>query len=168
VYWDESLHGETHSNWFYARGAALYMLIAGLAGLTMLTIFSFSRRSGPLRDLPLPVRATPVEFLEALGLLYAKAGASATAVTLAYDRFRRRMSSLCGLRGKQMNAAELALTLRHRFPRVSAELEADLAAGEEAAHNDALEPRRALALVQALSRHEEALQAMARAGSAER
>jgi hypothetical protein len=168
VYWDESLHGAVHSNWFYARGAALYMLIAGLAGLMLLTIFSFSRRSGPLRDLPLPVRATPVEFLEALGLLYAKAGASATAVTLAYDRFRRRMSSLCGLRGKLMSAEELALALRHRFPRVSMELEADLAAGEEAARDDALEPRRALALVQALSRHEEALQAIARAGSAER
>jgi hypothetical protein len=168
IYWDESLHGEVHSNWFYARGAALNMLIAGLAALTLLTIFSFSRRSGPLRDLPLPVRATPVEFLEALGSLYAKAGASATAVALAYDSFRRRMSNLCGLRGKQMKAEELALALRHRFPQVSPELEADLAAGEEAAQDDTLEPRRALALVQALSRHDEALQAMARASNAER
>ncbi|HVU48404.1 MAG TPA: DUF4350 domain-containing protein [Terracidiphilus sp.] len=165
IYWDESLHGDVHSQWFYARGAALDMLIAGLIVLTLLVTFSFSRRSGPVRDLPLPVRATPVEFLEALGSLYAKAGASATAVALAYDRFRRRMSSLCGLRSKQIGSGELALALRHRFPRASTELEADLAAGEEAARNDALEPRRALALVQALSRREEELQAMARAGS---
>ncbi|MGB6745538.1 MAG: DUF4350 domain-containing protein [Terracidiphilus sp.] len=167
-YWDESLHGDVRSNWFYARGTALNLLIAGLLGLGVLMIFSFSRRSGPVRDLPLPVRATPVEFLEALGSLYAKAGASATAVALAYDRFRRRMGALCGLRGKQMSAAELAAALRHRFPQVGEELETDLAAGEEAARDDTLNPRRALALVQALRRHDERLQAMARAGSTEK
>ncbi len=166
VYWDESLHGVGHISLFYLRGAALDALIAASIVFLLLVIFSFSRRSGPVRDLPLPVRATPVEFLEALGSLYGKAGASTTAVSLAYDRFRSRMSSLCGLRGRQMRAGELALALRHRFPQVSAELEADLAAGEEAAHNDALEPKRALALVQALSRREEELQALARAGGA--
>ncbi|HEX4032368.1 MAG TPA: DUF4350 domain-containing protein [Terracidiphilus sp.] len=166
VYWDESLHGVVHSHWFYARGAALNMLIAGLAALALLMIFSFSRRSGPVRDVPQPVRATPIEFLEALGSLYQKAGASATAVALAYNRFRRRMSALCGLRGTQMSAADLALALRHRFPQAGADLEADLAAGEEASWDDSLEPRRALALVQALNRHDEALQAMVRAGGA--
>jgi hypothetical protein len=166
VYWDESLHGDVHSHWFYARGAALNMLIAGLAALALLMIFSFSRRSGPVRDVPQPVRATPIEFLEALGSLYQKAGASATAVALAYNRFRRRMSALCGLRGTQMSAADLALALRHRFPQAGADLEADLVAGEEASWDDSLEPRRALALVQALNRHDEALQAMVRAGGA--
>jgi hypothetical protein len=168
VYWDESLHGVVHSHWFYARGAALDLLIAGLAALALLMIFSFSRRSGPVRDVPHPVRATPVEFLEALGSLYQKAGASATAVALAYNRFRRRMSALCGLRGTQMSAADLALALRHRFPQAGAELEADLAAGEEASRDDSLEPRRALALVQALNRHDEALQAMVRTDGAGR
>ncbi len=168
IYWDESLHGEVHTDWFYARGTALSLLIAGLAGLGLLTIFSFSRRNGPVRDLPAAERATPVEFLEALGSLYAKAGASATAVALAYSRFRQRVSDLCGLRGKQMSAAELGAILRHRFPQASADLETDLAAGEEAAWDDSLNPRRALALVQALSRHDEALQAMARAGGADR
>jgi hypothetical protein len=167
-YWDESLHGDVQSNWFYVRGTALNLLIGGLLALALLTIFSFSRRSGPVRDLPLPVRATPVEFLEALGSLYAKAGASATAVSLAYDRFRTRMGALCGLRGKQMGATELAAALRHRFPQAGADLETDLAAGEEAARDDALDPKRALALVHALSRHDETLQAMARAGGAKK
>jgi len=162
LYWDESLHGAARSHWFYARGAALDMLIAGLIAIALLMLFSFSRRSGPVRDLPVPARATPVEFLDALGALYARAGASATAVALAWDRFRRRMSALCGLRGRQMSAADLALALRHRFPQAGADLETDLAASEEATQDDSLEPRRALALVQALSRHEEALQAMAR------
>jgi len=164
-YWDESLHGETRSEWFYARGAAMNLLLAGLGAIGLLVVFSFSRRSGPLRDLPAPARATPVEFLEALGSLYGKAGAAATAVELAYERFRRRMGELCGLRGRQMGAAELGPLLRRRFPQAAAELEADLAACEEAASNDRLAPKRALALVQALDRHSELLAAVARAGA---
>ncbi len=162
-YWDESLHGETRSEWFYARGPAMNLLLAGLAGIGLLIVFSFSRRRGPERDSPTPVRATPVEFLEALGSLYAEAGASATAVELAYERFRRRMGDLCGLKGTKMNAEELGGALRRRFPRAAAELEKDLADCEEATTSDKLQPKEALALVQALSRHGEALDAAARA-----
>jgi hypothetical protein len=158
-YWDESLHGETHSVWFYARGSALILLETGLIGIGLLVLFSFSRRRGPMRDLPTPVRATPVEFLEALGSLYAEAGASATAVELAYERFRRRMADLCGLKGAKMSADELAIALRRRFPRASAQLEKDLADCEEALADNKLHPKKALALVQALSRHGEALNA---------
>ena len=162
-YWDESLHGELHSIWFFARGPALYLLICGLLGIALLVIFSFSRRSGPVRDLPQPARATPVEFLEALGSLYAEAGASATAVELALERFRRKMGELCGLKGSQLSAEELAVALRRRFPQTGAELEKDLADCEEAVKDDRLAPKRALILVQALNRHSEALMAAARA-----
>jgi Domain of unknown function (DUF4350) len=161
-YWDESLHGDVHSQWFYARGPALHLLIGGVAAIALLVVFSFSRRSGPLRDLPLPVRATPVEFLEALGSLYAEAGASSTAVELALERFRRKMGDLCGLRGSRMNAEEMAGALRRRFAQVPADLERDLADCEAAAHDDQLQPKRALQLVQTLGRHSEALLAAAR------
>lgn len=167
-YWDESLHGETTSRFFYARGAALNLLLAGLAVLGLLVVFSFSRRSGPVRDLPLPARASPIEFLEALGSLYAKAGASGTAVGLAYGQFRRKMGDLCGLNGMQMNAQELGAALRRRFPQAGEELEADLAACEEASMNDKLISKRALALVQALGRHGAMLAAFARAGPTRR
>ncbi len=160
-YWDESLHGETRSEWFYARGAAMNLLLAGLAAIGMLVVFSFSRRSGPVRDMPAPTRATPVEFLEALGSLYAKAGAAATAVALAYERFRRRMSELSGCKGQQMSADELGALLRRRFPQAGTELEEDLAACEEAANEERLAPKRALALVQALDRHGALLAALA-------
>ena len=163
-YWDESLHGETHSQWFYARGPAFYMLLGGLAVLAGLMIFSFSRRSGPVRDLPLPPRATPVEFVEALGSLYAKAGAAPTAVAIAYDRFRRKMGELCGQNGLRLGPGELAVLLRHRFPQASPQLEADLAACHEAITDDRLLPKRALALVQALDRHATLIQAALRAG----
>jgi hypothetical protein len=150
-YWDESLHGETKTQWFYARGAAFSMLIYGTIGLALLTVLSFSRRRGPVRDVPLPARSTPTEFVEALGSLYGKAGAAATAVQLAYDRFRRRVSALCGVRGMQMSARELADALRTRFPAASAALESDLAECESACNDDFLVPKKALALVQKLS-----------------
>lgn len=164
-YWDESLHGDVRSQWYYARGSALNLLLAGLAGVGLLALFSFSRRSGPVRDLPPPARAAPVEFLEALGSLYGKAGAAATAVALSYDSFRRRMGALCGRKGLQMSATELAEALRRRFPQAPAELDADLAACEAAAKDDQLAPRRALLLVQALNRHGDLLTAVARAGN---
>jgi hypothetical protein len=140
------------------------MLRAGLLAIALLIPFSFSRRRGPVRDLPTPVRATPVEFLEALGSLYAEARASATAVDLAYERFRRRMGDLCGLKGAKMSAEELSRALRRRFPQASPELEKDLADCEVAATNDKLPPKSALALVQTLSRHSDLLAAAARTG----
>jgi hypothetical protein len=168
IYWDESLHGEARTEWFYASGPAIWLLRCGLLAIGLLILFSFSRRRGPVRDLSAPVRATPVEFLEALGSLYAEARASATAVDLAYERFRRKMADLCGLKGAKMSAQELAIALRRRFPQAPAELEKDLADCETAATNDALPPKSALALVQALSRHTELLAASARAGPAHR
>jgi hypothetical protein len=171
-YWDESLHGEIRSTWSYASGPAWNMLWIGLAVLGVLVVLSFSRRSGPVHDLPAPVRATPIEFLDALGSLYRNAGAASTAVTVALDRFRRRALRLCGLRGKQTAAADLAAVLRRRFPQADESLEADLAACEEAAWSETISPRAALKLIQKLHHHQQqlqaqSLQAAAKPGSAQ-
>ena len=160
-YWDESLHGEIRSVWSFAWGPAMTMLCWSLPVLAVLVIFSFSRRSGPVRELPLPARATPIEFIDALGSLYRGAGASSTAVAIAWERFRRRALALCGMRAPKMDAAELAATLRRRFPGADAALEADLAACEEGAKEEALQPREALRLVQLLSAHWDKLGAAA-------
>ncbi len=161
-YWDESLHGDIRSVWSYAGGAAWNSLWIGLAGLALLVVFSFSRRSGPVRDLPPPARAAPIEFLEALGSLYRNAGAASTAVSIAWERFRRHSLRLCGQRASKMGAAELAAMIRRRFPRTDASLEADLAACEEAAWAEAANPRQALKLIQTLHGHYEKLKEAAR------
>jgi hypothetical protein len=163
-YWDESLHGEVRSTWSYAAGPALTMIQIGLPILGLLVVFSFSRRSGPVRDLPAPARATPIEFLEALGSLYKNAGAASTAVAIAWENFRRHVLRLCGLRATPISAAELAAIIRRRFPNTDKDLEADLAACEEAASGD-IEPRRALKLIQKLHLHQEHLQAAAKPGA---
>ena len=160
-YWDESLHGEIRPVWSFAWGPAMTLLCWSLPALAVLAIFSFSRRSGPVRELPLPARTTPIEFIDALGSLYRGAGASSTAVAIAWERFRRRALALCGMRAPKIEAAELAAVLRRRFPGVGESLEADLAACEEAAKDEALGPREALRLVQLLSTHWDKLKAEA-------
>jgi hypothetical protein len=167
-YWDESLHGEIRSNWSFAAGPALTMLRWGLPALALLVIFSFSRRSGPVRDLPLPARAAPIEFLDALGSLYRKAGAASTAVAVAWERFRRHSLhfAVAGAPGgSQMSAAELAAAIRRRFPEADASLETDLAACEDASWGENTDPREALKLVQALHGHQSKLTEATRSGS---
>lgn len=163
-YWDESLHGEIRTVWSFAGGPALTLLRAGLLGLAVLVILSFSRRSGPVREAPAPVRATPVEFIEALGSLYRTAGASSTAVSIAWERFRRNALHLCGMRAQGVNAEQLAVILRRRFPHASESLETDLAAVEQATGNETIQSREALRLVQLLARHMQDLEEGARPG----
>jgi hypothetical protein len=165
-YWDESLHGDVRTVWSYAAGPSWTLLWIGLPVVAVLVVFSFSRRSGPVRALPPIVRATPIEFLDALGSLYRNAGAASTAVAIALERFRRRGLRLCGLRGKQMDAANLAAVLRRRFPSLDPALEADLAACEEAAWADTIVPREALKLIQKLHDYEEKMRATAKSGFA--
>lgn len=165
-YWDESLHGDVRSNWSYAAGPSLTLLRIGLPVIGLLIVFSFSRRSGPLRDLPRPPRAAPVEFLEALGSLYRNAGAASTAITVALERFRRHTLRLCGLRPAPMGASELAAVIRRRFPQAGPSLEPDLAAAEEASWSETIEPRAALKLIQALDALQKKLDQAARLGTA--
>jgi hypothetical protein len=164
-YWDESLHGDVRSVLSYAAGPSLWMLGLGLPLLGLLVVMSFSRRSGPVRELPAPARATPVEFLEALGSLYRKAGAASTAVAIALEQFRQRSLRLCGLRGARPGPAELAATIRRRFPAVDAELEKDLAACEEASWSERVHPREALRLIQKLHGHGKTLDAAVKSGA---
>ncbi len=164
-YWDESLHGEIRSTWSYVGGPTGWLLLTGLLLVASLVIFSFSRRSGPLRELAPPARATPVEFLDALGSLYRSAGATSTAVAIAWERFRRSALRMCGLQQHPIDAGELATVIRRRFPNADPALEADLLACEDATLNDKIEPRAALKMIQTLHQHRQALSEAARPAS---
>ena len=163
-YWDESLHGDVRSEWSYVSGPTVALLWTGLILISILIIFSFSRRSGPVREMPPPARATPIEFLEALGSLYRSAGASTTAVTIAWERFRRYALRLCGLRQAPVGAQELAAAIRRRFPSVDPSLEADLSACEDARLNEKIEPRAALKVIQLLHHYRQMLAAASKFG----
>ena len=64
-----------------------------------------------------------------------------------------------------MDATELAVVIRRRFPRADASLEVDLAACEEAARGETANPRQALKLIQTLHGHYEKLMEAGRPGS---
>lgn len=157
VFWDESLHGAQHSQWDYVRGPVWPLLWLGSLGLAALVIFSFSRRSGPVRSLPQLPRATPIEFLEALGALYRSSGAAATVMQIAWERFRSQSALLTGQRTSQMEARQLAAAIERRFGSAAAGMEDDLVAAEEACGDEHLKPRRALSLIQSLRHHEETM-----------
>jgi hypothetical protein len=163
IYWDESLHGDVRSVWSFSSGPAQTMLWYGLLGIAILILISFSRRSGPLRALPVRPRTTPVEYLEALGSLYQKAGAAETALEITWERFRRRMLRLCGLKPTRMDAAEVAAVIRSRYADASPTLKADLLAVEDGVREGVELPRVALKLAQSLHHHEVQLMQMARA-----
>ena len=55
----------------------------------------------------------------------------------------------------------MAAVIRRRFPQTDSALEADLAACEEAARDESLQPRAALRLVQLLDDHLETLKEIA-------
>jgi hypothetical protein len=157
IYWDESLHGLVRTPWDYTKGPLWPLLLFGAMGLALLVVLSFSRRSGPLRAMPEAPRTTPIEFVEALGALYRSAGASTTAVEIAWERFRTQAARLSGLRSHHLNARELAEAMERRFGSVAEGMESDLIAAEEACGNDSLKPRKALEIVQTLRKHEETL-----------
>ena len=161
-YWDESLHGDVRTEWSYISGPTVALLWTGMILVSILVVFSFSRRSGPLRELPAAPRTTPIEFLDALGSLYRSAGASSTAVSIGWERFRRYALRLCGLRPSPMRADELAATIRRRFPSADPDLEADLQSCEDATLNDDMDPRAALKVIQMLHHHQQRLGAAVR------
>ena len=175
IYWDESLHGLVQSPWDYVSGPLWPLLSFGSLGLALLVIFSYGRRSGPIRALPQAPRTTPIEFLEALGALYRSTGAAATAMQIAWERFRTQSAHLTGQKTVSLDARQLAAVIERRFGTAGAGLEADLIDAEAACSDDALKPRRALTLIRTLRRHEETLrsasshaQSSMRAGSVAR
>jgi len=157
IYWDESLHGKEHTQWDFVSGPVWPLLFWGGIGLAILVIFSYSRRSGTVRPLPQAARTTPIEFIDALGSLYRSTGASATALQIAWERFRTQASLLTGLRNPKVDARELAAAIGRRFGGLGKAMEPDLIEAEDLCWEETIKPRRTLTLIQTLRRHEETL-----------
>ncbi len=81
VFWDESLHGDSPSLLSYTRGTPLHLIGWQLVLVVALLLWSYARRSGPLRPDPVVPRTTQIEFVHSLGSLYQAAGANQVAVS---------------------------------------------------------------------------------------
>ena len=121
----------------------------------LLLVVSFSRRSGPLLPDPAPARDAPLEFVYSLGALYDRAGATNTAVQIAYARF----CLMLGLRRKRSGAdetREMMAVASSRLGRNEPGLRPAIEMCEEATYASAqMPPRQALELVQSLNKFEQ-------------
>lgn len=155
IVWDESLHGDEAGIWSYANGTPVHLLWMQIALVALLLILSFSRRSGPLLPDPVVARDMPLEFVLSLGALYDKAGATNTAVSIAYDRFRLMLGRRARP-GSSAQTEEMVSIASARLGKADPELAATLAACEELTYESRqIVPKRALFLVRSLNKFEQ-------------
>ena len=156
-YWDESLHGDVRSDWSYISGPTVTLLWTGLILVSILIVFSFSRRSGPLRELPPPARCHAHRVPRGAGIALSQRRSFV-------HRRRHRMGAVPPIRPAPLRiapgAGERRRTCRRDsppLPEADRTLEADLAACEEAKLNEKIEPRAALKMIQLLHHHRQML-----------
>jgi hypothetical protein len=160
VLWDEHYHGHRRSAWTYASGTPLPAALAqfGIIGLAAIVTVSFRRR--PLRAVPDPPRTAPLEFVDTMGGLYERAGATTTAVSVALAHLRRRLISVSGLPA-DADDASLARTAAGRAGLSPESLAALLARARDAARGP-LPASTALSVVRSLQEASRAVDRQAR------
>lgn len=149
VFWDESLHGDSPSLLSYTRGTPLHWIGWQLVLVVALLLWSFARRSGPLRPDPVVPRTTQIEFVHSLGSLYQAADANQVAVSGAYQHFRQRLEQLFAI-PQNRSAESLDVVLSQRFGAGGERLLKTLVACEQAMEIENLPAKTALERVQAL------------------
>lgn len=97
VLWDEHYHGHTRSLWSYAAGTPLPLIGAQVGIIALAAFAAYSRRRGPVRAKAVDARTSPLEFIDMVRALYQRAGAAGAAVAAARARFRRAVTTTCGI-----------------------------------------------------------------------
>jgi hypothetical protein len=163
VLWDEHYHGHRRSAWSYASGTPLPAALAqlGVIGLAAFVTVSFRRR--PLRAVPDPPRTAPLEFVDTMGGLYERAGATTTAVAVALAHLRRRLTAVSGLPA-DVDDATLARGAAARAGQSPESLAALLSRARDAARGP-LTAAAALSVVCSLQEASRAVDRQARGGA---
>ena len=149
VFWDESLHGDSPSLLSYARGTPLHWIGWQLVLVISLMLWSYARRSGPLRPDPVVPRTTQIEFVHSLGSLYQAAGANQVAVSGAYQHFRQQLEQRFAIPSHRP-AEALSGALSQHFGTAGEQLLRTLVACERAMGTENLPAKTALERVQSL------------------
>lgn len=97
ILFDEALHASEPSLWDTAKGLPIRSLVLQVSLVAGLLVFSFGRRSGPVRSLVEVRRSSPLEFAESMGHLYNKAGATRVATDGARRRLLGFLHERCGI-----------------------------------------------------------------------
>jgi Domain of unknown function (DUF4350) len=151
VLWDESLHGAPPSLISYTHGTPLKWIGWHLLLIASLFLWSYGRRSGPLRPDPAIPRATQIEFVHSLGSLYQAANATQTAVSDAIQQFRHRLEQMFAI-PQSLPASSTGMTsaLTQYFGPAAQTVQQAMLECEEAMAMEKLTAKVALLRIQAL------------------
>jgi Domain of unknown function (DUF4350) len=152
ILWDEYFHGYRGSSWWYLHNPPVAYGLLQCALIFLVTIFTFSRRNGPIHPLPEPSRLSPLEFVSTLGKLYHRANAVHSALAVPYARFRSLAARQLGI-NQDLPIPELARAVQNRLRYKDDGFEDLLQQIENALRDPALSEEAALDLVQKLNRH---------------
>jgi Domain of unknown function (DUF4350) len=150
VLFDEYVHGYGEHSASPGRSHPIMAALLVQSGLLALAvIFTFSRRSGPLRPLPVEPRLAPLEFVETLGGLYLQAKAASVAVDVWYQRFQYWTTRRLGL-APTAAPEELARAVGERWMWGDETFVQTLRDAASARYRPDLRPNEALAIVKSL------------------
>jgi uncharacterized protein DUF4350 len=149
VLWDEYFHGERGSLWAYLVGTPVPWAGAQIGLVALALLATYGRRWGPLRPRAMPLRLSPLEFVDTLGGLYERAHAAAPATGVALQRFRFLLTRRLGLPANYATAA-LGHEAQERLGKAAAGLAETLEKAEHAAATYELSDDKALELVREL------------------
>jgi hypothetical protein len=149
IYWDEYFHGERGSLWGYVAGTPVIWGLAQVGLLCVAVFLTFGRSCGPVVPAAQASRLWPLEFVDTLGALYQRAGATPAAVGIVYRNFRSAMTRRLRLPADTSDAA-LGQALGSRLGWHGHEMAQTLARAAAASRGEKLSPKEALQLVQDL------------------
>jgi hypothetical protein len=152
VLWDEYFHGDEGDLWSYFAKTPVPWAPWQLGLAAVVALFTFSRRSGPIVAPAIRARLSPLEFVDTMGELYQRAGASAVAVEVPYLRLRRQLTRRLALDSTLPDAA-LAKASALRLGVSEAELRATLEAAHRLASLPKATEKETLKVAQELARY---------------
>jgi hypothetical protein len=97
IYWDEYFHGQRRSLWSYVGGTPVKWGLVQVGLLCGAILFTFGRRWGPVIAPRTESRLSPLEFVDTLGALYQRAGATSVAAIVGYRHLRLAATHMLGL-----------------------------------------------------------------------
>ena len=149
VSFDEYIHGYGDHETTEKSHPIMTALLLQSVVLALAAIFTFSRRSGPLRPLAIEPRLAPLEFVETLGGLYLQAKAASVAVDVAYQRFQYWITRRLGL-SPDSSPDDLARAVRERWKLSDDNFAQTLRDAASARYRPDLPQKEALAIVKSL------------------
>ena len=156
ILWDEFYHGQRRSLYSYAKLTPLPWLFAQAALIALVAAAMYVRRRAPVLDRFVEPRTSPLEFVDTMAGLYARAGTAGDAVATARARLRRLLLDATGL-AAGVDDARLAAAAAGRVRVDASQLEAALTASERRGVDGKITADDALPLVRRLQAFASAL-----------